>query len=213
VAERVHGLEERGDFSASGDLSVGLLDSGLGVGGLLARAARRGRGSVLGNIFDVTGGLLALKLALRAGAGGGLGARPVALGLLAQGRALGLGGDASGVASGRGADGLALGAVTSLAHVLGAANRTLRLVAVNLALGTLELLALLLALRARADRVADGRALRVIALPAALRVALSLHLSGVGDGQNNQQQDSDGVCLFELIVTRSYFCRIIAERL
>jgi len=75
----------------------------------------------------------------------------------------------------RRADSLALGAVLLLAQVLGATNIALRLVAVDLALSTLSLLAVDLALGALAYRVALSRAYGVIALPSALRVAVSFN--------------------------------------
>jgi len=77
----------------------------------------------------------------------------------------------------RRADSLALGAVLLLAQVLGATNIALRLVAVDLALSTLSLLAVDLALGALAYRVALSRAYGVIALPSALRVAVTFHFS------------------------------------
>jgi len=79
----------------------------------------------------------------------------------------------------RRADSLALGAVLLLTEVLGAANIALGLVTVNLALGTLSLLAVDLALRSLTDWVAHGGADWVIALPSALRVAVTFNL---GDG-------------------------------
>jgi len=92
------------------------------------------------------------------------------------------------VALGGRADSLALGAVLLLAIVLGAADRTHGTLAVNHALGTSGLLASHLALGARAHGVANSRALRVIALPAALRVALFRHSTNnqyAEDGENN----------------------------
>jgi len=77
------------------------------------------------------------------------------------------------------ADSLALGARLLGAQVLGATNVALGLVTVNLALSRLEFLAVNLALRALADRVALRRAHGVITLPTALRLAAysCLHFS------------------------------------
>jgi len=87
------------------------------------------------NILNVAGGFLALEFALGTRAGRGLSARPVALSLFAERRAGGFGSDTGGVALGRGTNGLALRAVILLAHVLGATNGALGLLAVHLALG------------------------------------------------------------------------------
>jgi hypothetical protein len=149
-------------------------------GGLGAGAALR--------LGLLAGGLLALQLALGTRAVGGLGALAGALQLLAHGRALGFRGRAGGVALGRGANGLALGAVLLLAVVLGAADRAGGLLAVNDALGALDLLTLHFALWPRAHGVADGGAGRVIALPTALRVALGL---GGSDGTDQAQNSDD----------------------
>jgi len=135
-------------------------------------------------------GLLADKLALGARAESRLLALPVALGLLAHGGALSLGGSASSTALSRSADSLALRAVSGLAEILGATNVALGLVAMDLAGSARSLLAVDLALGALADRVADRRARRVIALPAALRVALLLGRLRLGinlDGEDRAQ--------------------------
>jgi len=127
---------------------------------------------------------LASQLALGLGAKLGSLALPGTLGLLAQRRAVGLGGGASGAADGGAADGLASGAVFHLAHFLRAADRADGLLTVNFALSTLGRLAVHLALRACADRVAFGRADGIVAQPFALRVALG----GGGHGQRDDQQ-------------------------
>jgi len=104
--------------------------------GARARAAR----SLL--ICNVALGLLALEFALRTRARGGFRAAPVALRLFAERRAVGLRGNARRPAFSRSADSLTLGALVLLAHVLGAANRALRLLAVHRALRAGRLLAL-----------------------------------------------------------------------
>jgi len=142
---------------------------------------------LLSLVLDSAGRLLALQLALGAWAGRRLGARPRALGLLAQRRAVGLRGYAGGVALGGRTHGLALGAVFLLAHVLRAAHAALGLLAVNRAFGAFRLLALHFTLGASTDRVADGRAGWVIALPTALRVALVGSGADSGGGGGGRQ--------------------------
>jgi len=122
-------------------------------------------------VIHIASRLLALQLALRTSAVGGLEALLTAVELLADWRALRLGSHASGVAAGRLADGLALVAGQLLAGVLGASNGADGALAVNGALGARYLLALHLALRASAHWVANSRALRVVAHPLAHRVA------------------------------------------
>jgi hypothetical protein len=175
----VEGLNERGSVATRRRVAsaVRLTDGELHV----LRAARAA-------LLLLASGLLALELALGALAVGGLDALVVALELLADRAALGLGGGAGGVALSGRADSLALGAVFLLAVVLGAADRANRAFAVNDALGTSGLFASHLALGARAHRVAHGRALRVIALPAALRVALFSN-SRSGQDSNNHKNE------------------------
>jgi len=133
--------------------------------------------------------LVTLKFALRARAGGGLTALPVALGLLAHRGAHGLRGNARRTAVRGRANGLALRAVLGFAHPLGAADIALRLVAVHLATRARGLLALDLALGALAHRVALRGASRVIALPSALRMALlGLHLGRRNNSGEREQQ-------------------------
>jgi len=123
------------------------------------------------------------ELALRLGAEFGRLALPRALCLLTHGRAHRLGGGARGAAHSRSADGLALGAVLELAHLLGASHAADGLLAVHVALGAFGLLAIHLALGASAHGVAFGGAHGVIAQPLALgvagarRVLLSRHCS------------------------------------
>jgi len=133
-------------------------------------------------ILVLAGRVLANQLAFRARAGGWLLALPVALRGLAQGRAGGFRSLAGSVADGRRAHSLALRAALLLAHVFRAAHCALRLLAVHLALGAGSLLALHLALGSLADGGALCRANGIIALPAAVRVALSL--GGERDGRD-----------------------------
>jgi len=142
----------------------GLRDSHLGGGG--------GAWTALGlTVGLVTSRLLALKFALGLSAVGGLDALVCAVQLLAHRGALGFGGSAGGVATCGLAHGLALGASVLLTLLLRAADGAHGTLAVDGALGTRGLLALHLALRARAHGVADSRAGGVITLPLALRVA------------------------------------------
>jgi len=166
VQDGVEGLQERGlQNGASGTSAasrVGGSNGQLGGDGVAAAAAR-----VEHSVVSVAHRLLALEFALGAGAVGGLQALLAAVQLLAHRRALRLGSHASGVATGRLADGLALVASELLASVLGAADGAHRSLAVNSALSAGNLLAFHLALGASAHRVADGRALGVIAHPLA----------------------------------------------
>jgi len=169
MRERVEGLDERRSVAARGRVAgiVGLNHSKLDV----LRTARAA-------LLLLASRLLALQLALGALAVGGLDALVVALQLLAHRAALGLGGGAGGVALSRCTDSLALGAILLLAIVLGAADRAHRALAMHNALGAGGLLASHLALGARAHRVTNSRALRVIALPATLGVALLSNSEG-----------------------------------
>ncbi len=128
--ERVHGLDEGWGVCARVGVAllVGLHDSHFHRGGT-ARAA----------LLLLTRRLLALQLALGLLAVGGLHALVVALELLADRRALGLGRGAGGVALGGSTHSLALGAVFLLAVVLGAPDGAHRALAVNNALGALGL--------------------------------------------------------------------------
>jgi len=144
------------------------------LGDVLGGARAAGTLGLWRRLLGLARRLLALQFALWLRARGRLLAFPVAFGGLAHRRAHWLRGDAAGTAVGRRAYRLALGAVVLLAHVLRAANVALRLVAVHSAFGAGSLFALDLALRALADRVALGRAHRVVALPAALRMAVCL---------------------------------------
>jgi len=128
-------------------------------------------------LLGLTGRTLADQLALGLGAGDGLLALPVALGGLTHRSAHSVRSLALSTTVSRRAHSLALRAVLLLAQVLGATDIALGLITVNLALSTLSLLAVNLALRSLADRMALSRAHWVITLPSALRVAISLHFS------------------------------------
>jgi len=145
---------------------------------LLSALAASSGDVLLGGFLSSACRLLAHQLALGAGAQSGLLALPLALGLLAHGSADSVGSGTGGTALSRSAHSLALRAVSLLAHVLRAAHVALRLVTVNLAGSAGSLLAVDLALRSLANRMALCWAHRVIALPAALRVAVTLHLGG-----------------------------------
>jgi len=84
------------------------------------------------------------------------------------------------VASSRLANSLALVASQLLAGVLGASDGAHRSLAMNGALGARYLFAFHLALRACANRVANSRALRIVAHPLAHRVART------GSGKNHR---------------------------
>jgi len=175
LVQMLHGvgdLQQRGHHLLSHFGVLVGLDHGGGNVDLSALAAAGGGGVHRGGLLVLASGLLAHELALGAGAESGLLALPVALGLLAHGGADSVGCSACSAALGRSADGLALGAIIRLAQILGAANVALRLVAVNLAGSARSLLAVNLALGSFAHRVASSGALRVIALPSALGVAL-----------------------------------------
>jgi len=192
VLDGVVHLQEGGQHMASrlqetirASSSNGLLDVLV-----TALAAPTAAVALLG-LLGLARGAIALQLALGARAGGGLLALRVALGGLAHGGAHGLRGNAGGTAVGRRANSLALGAVLRLAHLLGAADIALGLVAVNLAARARGLLALDLALGALAHGVALGGASGVIALPTALRMApllLNFHISGHGHGDQQRQE-------------------------
>lgn len=191
VHHRVHGLDEgrklrerggvgsgrcggssRSSGGGSGSRGVGSVDTSLEVGGVVASAAL---GLLIGLLAS---GLLALQLALGLGAVGGLDAFVEARQVLADGCALGGGGVAGGVAVSGLAHALALGAAVLLASVLGATNGAHGLLAVDGALRASDLLALHLAFRPLANRMAHRRASRVIALPFADRVALYAEANG-----------------------------------
>jgi len=186
MRERVEGLNERrGVATRRGVASVvGLHNGELNI----LRTARAA-------LLLLASGLLALQLALGALAVGGLDALVVAFELLAHRAALGFGGGASGVALSRRAHSLALGAVLLLAIVLGATDRAHRALAVNNTFGASGLLASHLALGARAHRVAHSGALRVIALPTALRVALLSNSTDSQDSHEDKQESAHDVLL------------------
>ena len=183
VVHLVHHFQEGRSVGARRRVAsvVGNDHSDLSVGGLSARAALR-------SLRQLASSLLALELALGAGAVGGLGALVVAIEFLADRAALGLGSLASSVALSGLANGFALGATVLLAQLLGASNRANRLGAVNGALGASHLLALHLALGTSANGVANSRAGGVIALPLALGVALGGRSHG-GEQQNGENDE------------------------
>jgi len=115
-----------------------------------------------------------LELALGPRASRGLSARPAARRLFTQRRAARFRGDARRVALSRSTNRLTFGARVFLAHVLRAANRAFGLFAVHRAFGAFRLLALHLTFGTSADRVADGRAARVVTLPTANGMAILL---------------------------------------
>lgn len=122
-----------------------------------------GSGRLVEDAIFVTSGLVANQLAL------GLRAQlrglafPSALGFLAERRALGFGGGAGSSADGGTADSFAFGAVSALAHLLGASHRADGFLAVNFAFGTGTRFAVHLALGSGADGMAFGRAHGIIA--------------------------------------------------
>jgi len=195
----VHHLDQRWHHVAE-LLRVGQLLSGLDhrTSHVLAvAAAALARATASSWSLGLAGRLSALQLALRLRAGGWLTALPVALGLLAHWCAHWLRSNAAGTAVSWRANSLALRAVLALAHILRAANIALWLIAVNFAFSAGSLLALDLALWTLAHRVALSRAHWVVALPAALRMALSssLHKRGLSrhggeseHGQHGQQK-------------------------
>ncbi len=142
--------------------------SGLNVLSVASAALLCGGSGVLASTLGT------LEFALGLSTVGGLGALLEAAELLANRLALGFRGGASGVANRGLADCLALGASLGFALISRAADGANRALAVNHALGTRSLFALHVTLGGRANRVADGRALRVVALPSTLRVALMM---------------------------------------
>jgi len=182
VSHRVENFEEAGSVAAAGlDSSAGIVGLDNGQLHIRLRASAASSGLLLARR------LLALQLALGLGTVSGLDALVVAFEFLAHRAALGLWSRAGGVALSRRANSLALGAVLLLAEILGATNRAHRAFAVHSALGAGGLLASHLALGTSADRVAHSGALRVIALPAALGVALV----GESDSSRESQDDDD----------------------
>lgn len=178
-----------------GDVGVGLSHGSQHVGGLATALAQGETERQTGQRVDVSwdwnnwssGTLRSIthQLTLGLGAQGGLGALPVTLGLLAHWGTLGLRGDTRSVAHGWGTDGLTLGAGLLLAHILRTTNVALWLVTVHLALGTLSLLTLDLALGALAHWVALGGAHGVVTLPTALWVTFGTSLGGGNHAQKS----------------------------
>jgi len=130
------------------------------------------RGTARAALLLLTSGLLALQLALGSLAVGGFHTLVVAFQFFADRRAFGFGSSASGVALSRSTDGFTLGAVFLFTIILGATNGADRAFAMNDALGASCLFTSHFTFGTSAHRVADSRALRIIALPFALRVAL-----------------------------------------
>jgi len=149
-------------------------------------------------IISITEGLLALQLALGTSAVCRLEALLAAVQFLAHRRALRLGSHASGVATSRLAHCLALVAGQLLAGVFRAADGANWSLAVNGAFSARYLFAFHFALRTSAHRVANSRALRVVAHPLADGVAWASarenHRIGVLLGTNShysQQQKGE----------------------
>jgi len=170
----VSDLEQRGQVlgQSAVDLQVsgrGNLDGGGHVVELVAAAALR-----LGSTAGGSGSGVALQRALGLGAGGGLAARPGALGGRASGAAVGDSRGADGLALGGQADVLAERAASSLAVLAGAAHLALGLLAADIAGSLTELLASELAGGLLALRLANGGAGRGIATPLAVREAVAL---------------------------------------
>jgi len=170
----MHHLHEGGHHS--GDLrgllyeSIGSTNGSSKIGLVSAIAATSLVTSLTGS--GVTGGSLAHELTLGLRAGDGLLALPVTLSGLTHRSTDSIGSLTLSSAVSRRAYSLTLGAVLLLTEVLRAANIALGLVAVNLALGTLSLFTVDLALRSLTDGMADCRADWVITLPSALRMAV-----------------------------------------
>jgi len=144
------------------------LDGSNHVVELVAAAARRLAAT------SRSGSLVASKVALGLGAGGGLSARPGALRGRASRLAVGDGGSADGLALGGQANVLAKRATTSLAVLAGASNLTLGLLATDVASSLGKFLASKLASGLLALGLADGRAGGGIALPLAVGEARAL---------------------------------------
>jgi len=162
-------------------------------------------------LLGSTGWLITDELTLRTSAESGLLALPVTLGLLTHRSTLGLRSSTGSSTLGWGTDGLTLGAVSSLTEILRATNIALGFITVDLTGSAWSLLAVDLALGPLTDRVALGRAGRVITLPSALRVAssttiislhislhlqvhlhLTLHLYLRGEGSRQEEEGEEG---------------------
>lgn len=188
--ESVHDFQERrlGGSRSRSSSGVGTSGghSGLNVLSVASAALLCGSSGVLASTLGT------LEFALGLSTVGGLGALLEAAELLANRLALGFRGGASGVANRGLADCLALGASLGFALISRAADGANGALAVNHALGAGSLFALHVTLGGRANRVADGRALGVIALPSTLRVALSGHGSGEEGEQNDEGEFHHG---------------------
>jgi hypothetical protein len=145
------------------------LDGGNHVVEFVARAALRS------SVAASRGGaLVANEVALGLGAGGGLAARPCALGSRASRSAVGDSGGADSLALCGQADVLAKRATRGLAVLTGATNLALGLLATDIASSFSELLATELASGLLALWLADGRAGGGVARPLAVREARAL---------------------------------------
>ncbi len=147
-------------------VGLGFLEEGEGLG-----HSGSSEGTRAAFNFGDAVGVLADQLALGFGAVG-LVALPVAFGFLADGFTFRLGSLAVSDAVGLLADGDALGAVEHLAAFVGAFNFTLGLFAFYIADSVLGFGAGSVALGRLADWVANGGAVRVVAFPGTLRMAL-----------------------------------------
>jgi len=185
VHDGVEHFQERRTERAAG---VGLRAAVVGLNNGNIRVGRGARAALVAVVF-VASRLLALQLALGTSTVGGLHALVGAVEFLAHGRAFRFGSSAGGVALSGCANSLALGAVFLLTIVLGAADRAGGAFAVNNALGALSLLTLHFTLGTSTHWVADSRAGRVIALPAALRVALFSR-----NNSNKEQETGEAHC-------------------
>jgi len=163
-----------GSFDQSSLVSRSNGSSNVGFRAFAASWHRLGRRS---RFLGFTSRLVAHEFALWTRAQVWLFAFPIAFSLFAHGSADWFRSNARSTAVSRGANSFALGAVVLFAHILGAANVALGLVAVNLAASTGSLFALNLALWTFADRVAFGWANGIIALPTADGVAFSFSCS------------------------------------
>jgi len=182
----VHDFHERRHSGLRGGLQqVSTVDGLLQIGLVSARAALSLTTTT--TLLGLACRAFANKLALGFGASDRLLALPVAFSGLAHRSAHSIRSLALSTAVSRRADSLAFGAILLLAQIFGATNIALRLVTVDLAGSAGSLLAVNLALRTLADGVALSRAYRVIALPSALRMAVSRGLSA-----DNSEQSHEG---------------------
>jgi hypothetical protein len=135
---------------------------------------------------------LADQLTFRFRASDWLLALPVAFSGLTHWGADSLRGFTLSAAVGWGADSLTLGAILLLTQILGASNIALWFIAVNLAFRTFSLLAVNLALGTLADGVANSRTHGIIALPSALRMAVTFDFSDSLHEVSLSSNEADG---------------------